>query len=300
MDEPVVAPVVEPAVSPVVEPVVAPVVAPVVPATNYFANDGTLAEGWQSTLQEGYREEPSLKTVKDTKVLAKMFVDTKRMVGKDVIAIPTDVSPKEEWDEYYRLGGRPDTVADYGLTIPETVPPEIKDEMFPADRLKKWEQRFFEGGVSKKAAAQFIKEFADDMVADYNGLIQAQETQMSELIGALSTDWGAAFEQKKHLGNIAVEEGTEGDPELKERLLKKFGKDPDFTRYSSNLGSKFSEGKPPEYSNIPTPSDLQTQINELMASPVLTDRNSTLAQRKVITDKVMAIRKKMNPPETTR
>jgi len=285
--------------APVVE---APVVdAPVIAAeTNYFGSNGVLSEGWQSTLPEGYRDEASLKTVRDAKVLAKMFVDTKRMVGKDTIAIPKDSSPKDEWDEYYRHGGRPDTVEDYGLAVPEGFPPEYAEKMFPADRMTKWQQRFYDGGVSKKAAEQFVAEFANDMLADIKVANQTKEAQRAELISGLSTEWGAAMEQKKHFGNVAVEEGTLGDTEFKERLTQKFGDDPDFIRFSSNLGGKFSEGKSPDFSAIPTPSDLQTQIAELMANPVLADKNSTLAQRKVITDKIMPLRNKMNPPETTR
>jgi len=292
-DEPVVVPVAP--VTPVAS--VAPVVAP---ETNYFGSNGALTEGWQNTLPEGYRDEASLKTVNDTKVLAKMFVDTKRMVGQNTIAAPTDVSPKDEWDEYYRIGGRPDTVEDYGLAAPEGFPPEFAEKVFPAERIASWQKRFFEGGVSKKAASAFIAEFANDMLADIQMAKQADEAQLAELTSGLSTDWGAAYDQKIHLGNIAIEEGTMGSAEFKERVIGKVQKDPDLTRLLANLGGKFSEGRSPEFANIPTPSDLQTQINELMASPLLLDRTSTPAQRKIITDKIMALRERMNPePKTT-
>ena len=64
---------VTPEVTPVTEPVATPGVEPVATPTetNYFNSDGTFNEGWQSTLPEGYRDEASLKTVNDGKVLAK-------------------------------------------------------------------------------------------------------------------------------------------------------------------------------------------------------------------------------------
>ena len=137
------------------------------------------------------------------------------------------------------------------------------------------------------------------MMVDIQTKQQAEKQAMADLVSGLSTEWGAAFEQNKHLGNIAVEEGTMGNPELKERLLaKSWWNDPDVVRFNSNLGKKFAEGKPPNFANIPTPGDLQTQINELMASPILTDPKSTIAQRKLIMDKVMALRTKM-PVKTT-
>jgi len=268
-------------------------------APQYFGSDGTLNEGWQSTLPEGYKEEPSLSTVKDAKILAKMFVDTKRMVGKDKITVPTETSTEAEWEAYYKAGGRPETVADYNLKVPDGIPAEISELVFPKERISKWQERFFKAGISKKAADQFISDYAQDMLLDLQNRKNAEDAEMAELKGGLSAEYGNAYDQKIHLGNMAVNEGTLGDEEFKSRLTSKFGNDPDFIRFSVNVGSKFAEGKPPDFSAIPTPSDLQTQIDKLMASPVLTDPKSTPAQRKVITDKIMALRTQMAKTKTT-
>lgn len=265
----------------------------------YFGKDGTLEKGWQSTLPEGYKDEKSLLTVNDTKVLAKMFVDTKRMVGKNTIAVPTDASTEGEWDEYHKAGGRPETVEDYNLKAPDDIDVEISDMIFPKERMAKWQERFFKGGISKKAAEQFIADFAADMMADLQNKQQLEKQQMDELVSGLNTEWGDAYKQKEHLGNMAIEEGTLGNLEFKQRLTDKFGNDPDFVRFASNLGGKFAEGRPPDFTNVPTPADYQTQINELMASPILVSPTSTAAQRKQITDKVMELRKKMTQGRTT-
>ncbi len=298
MAEPEVTPAVEPVV-PIVEPVAPiadPVVAPVT-ETIYFNGDGTLVEGWQSTLPEGYREEKSLATVNDAKVLAKMFVDTKRMVGKNVIAVPDETSTEGEWQEYHKAGGRPETVADYNLKAPDGFPEEIKAQVFPEGRIEKWQERFFKGGVSQKAANAFIQEFTQDILADYQKAQQSKEAEMAGLTGNLATEWGAAFEQKKHLGNIAISEGTEGDDEFKARLVEKFGNDPDFIKYSSNLGEKFAEGKPPGFAAIPTPNDYQDQIDTLMEDPLYL--NGTKQQRMKIVEKIMALRKLQKPEPVT-
>ena len=274
-----------------ITPEVTPETTPVV--KSYFGADGTLNEGWQSTLQDGYREEKSLATVKDAKVLAKMFVDTKRMVGRETIVKPSDISTEADWEAYHKAGGRPETVEDYGLAAPEGFPEELVKQVFPDDRISKWQERFYKGGVSKKAAQQFIAEFANDMLADHQAHQQLQEQQMAELTSGLSQDWGAAYEQNKHLGNIAITEGVEGNLEFQERLSQKFGSDPDFVRFASNLGKKFAEGKPPSFSAIPTPSDLQDQIDTLMADPLY--MKGTQPQRMKIANKVMALRAQMYP-----
>ncbi len=294
-------PVVEP-VTPAVVPAVAPVVAPVTP-TDFFGTDGVLNEGWQGTLEEDIREEKSLLSFKSVGDLAKSFVNTKKMVGANVIAIPTDISTEGEWQEFHKAGGRPETVADYNLKAPEGFPEEALEKVFPAARLEAWQERFFKGGVSKKAADLFIAEFANDMITDLQTMNQAKEAEKTELVTGLATDWGAAFEQKKHLGNIAMNEAATsmvgGQPvvneEFKARLVQKAGDDPDIIRAFANLGSKFAEGKPPGFGAIPTPSDLQDQIDKLMEDPLYT--KGTQAQRMKIADKIMAIRK-LQKPET--
>lgn len=287
--EPAVAPVTEPVVAPVTEPVVVPVAEP-----NYFGTDGILNEGWQGTLDEGLREDLTLKSFKNVNDLAKSYVNARGMIGKNTISVPNDTSTEGEWQEFHKAGGRPETVADYNLKAPEGFPEEIKAQVFPEERLAKWQERFFKGGVSKKAADAFIADFTSDILADYQKIQQEKDQAMVDLKSGLATKWGAAFEQRKHFGNIAVEEGTTGDDALKERLLAKpWINDPDFVEYSSNLGGKFSEGKPPGFAAVPTPSDHQDQIDKLMEDPLYT--KGTQAQRMKIAEKIMAIRKLMKP-----
>ena len=303
MDEPVVAPVVEPVI-PVVEPVVAPVVEPVVPPA-FFGTDGVLNEGWQGTLEEDLREEKSLLSFKTVGDLAKSFVTTKKMVGANVVAIPTDASTEGEWQEFHKAGGRPETVADYNLKAPKGFPEEVLEKIFPKARLEAWQERLFKGGVSQKAADYFIAEFASDMVTDLQTMTQAKEAEKTELTSGLATDWGAAFEQKKHLGNIAMNEAATSmvggqlvvNEEFKARLVQKAGNDPDIIRAFANLGEKFAEGKPPGFAAVPTPSVYQDQIDALMEDPLYT--KGTQAQRMKIADKIMAIRKLMKPEPVT-
>lgn len=263
------------------------------PAPEWVSIDGTLAEGWTSSLGDELRDEKSLSTIKNVKDLAKSYVNTKRMVGKNKIAIPTESSSDSEWAEYYRAGGRPDTIEDYGLVPPDGFPAEFVDQIFPADRLTKWQERFYKGGVSKKAASQFIAEFANDMLADIQEQQQSEKMQEDELVRELSKEWGAAYDQNIHYGNMAIEEGVAGDVEFKARVVAKVQHDPDLTRLLSNLGSKFSEGKPPGYAAIPTPADYQAQIAEIMENPLYL--NGTKQQRDRLTAQVMAIRNKMTP-----
>ncbi len=305
MTEPVVAPV-APVVEPVapVTPAVEPVVAPVVP-TEFFGTTGELIEGWQGTLGEDIREEKSLLSFKSVGDLAKSFVNTKKMVGANVIAVPTDITTEGEWEEFHKAGGRPDTKEDYNLKAPDGFPEAALEQVFPAARLEAWQERFFKGGVSKKAADLFIAEFANDMAADLQTMTQAKEIEATELTTGLATDWGAAFEQKKHLGNIAMNEAASStvngqvvvNEEFKARLVQKAGNDPDIIRAFANLGEKFAEGKPPGFAAVPTPSDYQDQIDKLMEDPLYT--KGTQVQRMKIANKIQELKKLQKPEPAT-
>lgn len=285
-------------IEPAVETPPAPVVpAPIVPETVYFGTDGTLAEGWQRTLDESLREEKSLSTFKTVGDLAKSFVNTKSMVGKNTMEIPTDASNEIVWDAYYKAGGKPETVADYNLKAPDGFPEEVMEQVFPKGRLETWQGRFFKAGISKKAADQFIADYAQDILTDLQSIKQTKEQEEIELINGLSADWGAAYDQKIHLGNLAIEDATDGDTEFKARVVAKVQKDPDLTRVLAHFGVYVAEGKPPNFANIPTPADLQVQIDEIIANPLYL--NGTTKERMKLAEQVMVIRTKMQESRTT-
>ena len=289
MVEPIVAP---PAAPP--EPPAAPPEPPLVPLID---KEGNLRDGWTDVLDEDLRDNSYLKEVKNIQGMARSTVSARSMVGKNTMEIPTDASNEVVWDMYYKAGGKPETVADYNLKAPDGFPEEVMEQVFPKARLEAWQERFFKAGISKKAADQFIADFAQDMLADLKSVKQVEEREISELVSGLSTDWGAAYDQKIHLGNLAIEDATGGDAEFKKRVVAKVQKDPDLTRILAHFGVYVAEGKPPNFANIPTPADLQIQIDEIMANPLYL--NGTQKERMKLAEQVMALRTKMAETKTT-
>ena len=258
----------------------------------FFGTDGVFNEGWQGTLAEDIREEKSLLSFKNVGDLAKSFVNTKKMVGANVIAVPGDASTESEWEAFHIAGGRPDTVADYNLKAPEGFPEALTEKIFPKGKLEAWQDRFFKAGVSKKAADAFIAEFGNDMVTDFNAMEQAKSDRLTESANTLSTEYGAAFDQKMHMGDMAIEDFSGGDQAIKESLAY-LKNDPVAVQLLVHFGSMLGEGKPPSFSAIPTPSDYQDQIDTLMQDPLYT--NGTQPQRMKIANKIMAIRALQKP-----
>ena len=225
--------------------------------------EGNLRDGWTETLDESIRGEKCLTSVKTVGGAIKSLVNAQRMVGRDKIVRPTEGSSEEEWEEFYRAGGKPETPMEYGWVKPEDLPDEHWDEA----AMKEIMEHYHKLGISKKQAQAIFDYNMGKLTAAVKDKATQEEIAMNKLKDGLFADWGQAYEQKKHLGNIALEKATEGNPELKERLVEKYGNDPDLIRAFSNVGSKFAEHKIVESTNIPTTSDLETQKIEAMRHP---------------------------------
>jgi hypothetical protein len=231
--------------------------------------NGVLRDGWLDSIDEDLREESYLKEAKDVQSLARSTVHARRMVGKDKMVIPNEDSGDEVWDAYHKIGGRPDTALDYGFKRPDDFPEEHWDDEF----MTKAQDILHKGGASKKLADDLLALNIESSKAALEKQRQQEEYNLDEINKKLDVEWGLARDQKMHLGNIAVVEGTKNkdgtvDEERKARILEKVNADPDLIWFASNLGGKFSEHGVIHDTGIPTPGDLQAQIDEEMAKPV--------------------------------
>ena len=230
------------------------------PPTSVIGEDGTFVADWRSSLPEDIRSEAGLNNVKNLPDIARQLINAQRMIGKDKIALPNENSSESEWDEFYVSAGRPATAADYSLARPEDMP----EEMYSTDLANAAQDLFHKIGLTKKQADALFDFNNSTAMSSVASAQQAQEFQVKEMTEGLIKEWGNAFEAKKHLGNVAIEQGADGNEEFRKTIAQKFGNDPDFIRFASNLGSKFAEHGTVNIANVPTPADMQSQISEAM------------------------------------
>lgn len=247
--------------------------------------DLTFSEGWREKLPDEIKAEPSLATFKDLPSLAKSFVLTKRMVGKDKIAVPGETSTEQEWNAVYDALGRPKTPDDYAFKKPDELPEEYWDQPI----LKEAQALFHKIGLTDKQAQAVMAFNNGNVLAGIKNMAAQQEAEMKQLTDTLHAEWGRAYEQKLHYGNMALERATGGNAELKARVSERFGNDPDFIRIMGNLGGMFAEHGVAGAS-VPTPNDLQTKINTLMQGPAY--MNVAHPEHQATVDAVQALFKK--------
>lgn len=256
--------------------------------------DGVFAENWTHRLKdESLHEDPTLKTLKSIDMLAGNHVLQRKKIGGNTVLIPGEGSSEEEWNEFHTAAGRPDTAADYNLTRPEELP----QEHYSQDLANAAQELFHKIGISKKQAEIIFKFHNDNAIATLTANQRAEEAEFKQLEQNLFAKWGNGYEQRKHFGNYAVEEGTKGDGEFKARLTAKFGNDADFIEFASNLGGKFAEHGDIATAQIPIPKDMQSAIDEEMGKKSYgldyAKHGFTKAQHKAQVDKVYAMREEL-------
>jgi len=259
--------------------------------------DGELREGWRDTLPEDIRGEKVFDRVSNFEGVMKSLASAEKMIGRDKVPIPTEASTDVEWDAFYVAGGRPETAADYNFTRPEELPEEQPEEHYNQELATAAQELFHKIGLSKKQANALFAFNNNNAIAQLAKNAQDDKFAMEELKNGLYKDWGNAYEQKKNFGNVAIEEGVRGDEEFKIRLTQKFGNDPDFIRFAANLGSKFSETGSPPAAMIPTPGDIQDQINAIEQSPAYKSKDKKI--RFAAAEKAMRLREQRDKSMTT-
>jgi|GEM_PF-3504561 len=242
--------------------------------------DGTLVENWHTFAPEGYedlRDDKTLPRIKRIWDLGKSYVHVRKQVPLEKIARPNENFTEADWNEFYEAGGRPKTAEDYNITKPKDFPKEYWDD----NRSKGFQKLFHKLGLSKKQCDDLVKYNNEEVLKSIQTQNQQEEAEFQELNDKLHQKWGAAYDQKVHIGNLAIEKGSNGDLEYKERLLDKINADPDLIEFASNLGNLFTESRIIETPKMPTPADIDAKISEAMQHPAYMNGNHPDHKRQV-------------------
>jgi len=253
-----------------------------------IGKDGNFVKDWQKLLSdESLHEDKTLATIKNVDSLAKSYVHVRKQVPLDKMAIPNENSSDDDWDKWYEAGGRPPAAVDYNIARPDDFP----EELWSDERANKWMDRFHKAGLNPKQVAYLAAEDNSDILEAVKAQNDLIESSRQEVKDGLFKDWGAAYEQKKHQGDYAIEKGTDGNADFKVRLTAKFGDDPDFIRFASNIGAKFAEHGDIVTTQIQTPADIQAEIDKIQHDPKYTSRDKSV--RQPLIDKVMRLRQEL-------
>jgi len=234
--------------------------------------DGTFIENWHTKLKnEALHKDETLPRFKNLDDLAQSYVHVRKQVPMDKVALPTETSPPEIWDDFFRAKGRPDTPDEYVIEKPKDLPDEFWD-----DELTKEAKSFFHKlGFNKKEVNALMEFDNKRMLAGIKAMADMENREKSEAETVLRKKWGVDYDAKLHLANRMIQENVKSD-EQKQKLLEKIGNDPITAEFLADIAGKFKEhGVITDIEPAPseTMSDIDRKISEFKQNPAYMQRN---------------------------
>jgi len=161
---------------------------------------------WRSMLPEDLRDHSALTSINDVPNLAKSFVNAQSMIGRDKIAIPSQHSSPDDWNQVYEKLGRPEGPDNYEMEVPEGS---------NEDFVGWYKNTAHELGLNNAQAQMLANKYSEFVGAQVEANTPDVNALQNEQAGILQKEYGAKFDENMSLGNsIVTEFGQEGMTEL--------------------------------------------------------------------------------------
>ena len=167
--------------------------------------------------------------------LANSYASLEKMLSGKKVVIPSEDSPAEIREAFFKAAGRPDKPEDYGLQKPENIRPELWDE----NGAKEFATLAHQLGLSKTQAAK-LAEWELTRGSKAAELMDQQFTQTREkAVGDLKKDWpGELFNQNLRVAKVAAIQFGGAEVVNDEALSN----NPTFIRIMSKVGALIGDG----------------------------------------------------------
>ena len=220
----------------------------------------TTPSTWKDSISEEYRKDPNIEKFTEADALAKSYINAVKMIGQDKIAIPTNNSTQEAWDEAYEKLGRPESPDKYTLDAKSDVVP------FDETAIKSFAEQSHKLGLNNKQAAGILDFYKNNMEGSAQQAKIDTETAQSQAEQQLRQEWGRDFEGKvKQAGALAK---ANINPEVLDMTLSngiRVGDHPEIIKGFAKIADMMSEDKivSTESENVNTVADIESEISAI-------------------------------------
>ena len=234
------------------------------------------ATDWKASLPEDLRSDPVFKDIADVNSLAKSYQHASRMVGADKVLKPNDKFTPEQWNEFYGHAGRPTTVDGYKLAadlIPQGM--QVDDAKFKAAK-----EELFKAGLNSTQANQVLKYYFNSTHGSMTALQQQQETERSQAMTALKTEYGDGYDANMDLAGAVIKKFA-SEPLQKLMEESKWGNNPHMVKFLVQVGKTMMEDSATGSGSgliVTNATQAKAELDQLKGDPAfiktLTDRMS--------------------------
>ena len=207
----------------------APPIAPPIGKT-ILGGDAGGDKPWYSTLPPEFQTDPYVGQSKDLAGFVKSAIDTKKMVGANVIRLPGDKATPEEISEFHTKLGRPAEASAYTSTVKP-----VADQLLDPTVMSHMQGEFHKLGLSATQGQGVLDAYLGQLNTGFEATTAQKEANMQQGIATLKTEWGPKYENNVKTAQLAITQY--GGQELMAKIDSAgFGNDVDFIKFMHNVG----------------------------------------------------------------
>ena len=195
-----------------------------------------------------------------TAELAKSYYHTKKKMGDKGVHVPSENSPQEEWDEYFKKAGWSPEIEGYEL--------KVSDELgLSEEQVNKYKELFHENRIPQKQAQSLIEKLGSMGKESFEAETQTLKQEIEENVNNLKKEWGQAFDGRVAQAKKVLKEF--GNEDLSTMLKEDayLGSHPAILKFLNDLGEKmFGEDGMPGAGMRDmalSPAEAQQEINRI-------------------------------------
>ena len=227
----------------------------------------TTQSTWKDSISEEYRKDPNIEKFTEADALAKSYINAVKMIGQDKLAIPTNNSTEEAWNEVYDKLGRPESAEKYSL--------DAKSKVVSLDdnAVKQFAETSHKLGLNNKQAQGLLEFYKQNMEGTAQQAKIDTETAQAQAEQELRSEWGREFDTKvKQAGSLAK---ANMKPEVLDMTLSngtRLGDHPEIIRGFAKIAGMMAEDKivSTESESVQSNQSIQDEIDTIIndrASP---------------------------------
>ena len=229
---------------------------------------GDLADkiDWPEGTPDEVKLAPSIKPFVDkegklrTAELVKSYYHTKKKIGDKNVYVPSEESPQEEWDEYFKKVGWSPEIEGYEIKAD-------KDLGLSEEEVSKYKELFHENRIPARQAQSLLEKFGEISKSTLEEQMTKLKSEIEENVSSLQKEWGDAFQNKVSMAKKVLKElGGEGLNEMiKEDAY--LGSNPELIKFLEGVGQKLygEDGVPGRGigDTALSPNEAQAEINRI-------------------------------------
>lgn len=227
----------------------------------------SLPDNWYTALPEEHRG--GMEAYRDIPTLVKTLVHAQGLVGRDKAVIPGKDATEEDWTNFYRQVGVPDSIEKYAeqLDLKEIpgAPPEI---------TKSFQEFAFKNNLlpsQARAVVDWLKQ-SNEQVSEKEQ--EATTEQLSSRLAQLKGEWGHNYEANIEQAKSAFRAMGNKVPGIFEWAQDRgIAGDPMMIRVFQQINSLMKEGKIVDNQGESGATGGKAELDEIMANPAYWDKN---------------------------